>query len=99
MRRLLLFSLLLGGCANAPFNPPEFNKRVIVDTTIDDNIGYTEEGVRIVGQFKRIDGVCYIKVPTITWLYDEYNMCVWGHEFMHCVYDYYHKGAVSTCTR
>ena len=94
MRKLLLFSLLLGGCAEIPFNPPEFNRTVTVVTIINDNLSR-----KAVGRFKRIDGICYIQVPTIRWLYDEYNMCVWGHEFMHCVYGYYHKGAVSTCTK
>ena len=99
MRKLLLFSLLLlSGCATAPFNPSEFNRRVMVDTTIDDNIGYDERDRKIVGQMQRINGVCYIKVPSITWLYDSYTMCIWGHEFMHCVLGTFHtKNDMGTC--
>ena len=89
---------MLNGCATAPLNPPEFNKRVIVDTTINDNIGTDERGRKIVGQAVRINGICYIKVPSILWLYDSYNMCVWGHELMHCVFGTFHtKDDMGTC--
>lgn len=93
-----LIILLCSGCANQPFTPPEFNKQVVVDVTINDSIGYDSEGRRIVGQAKRVGGICYLQLPTITWLYDSYNMCVWGHEFMHCVFGRFHtKDAMGTC--
>ena len=71
---------------------------VIVDTTINDNIPDDKRGREVVGNMERINGICYIQVPTITWLYDSYNMCVWGHEFMHCVLGTYHtEDDMGTC--
>lgn len=94
----ILVALLLTGCANKGFNPPEFNNVVIVEVEINDNIGFDEYDRSVAGQAVRINGICYIQVPTITWLYDSYNMCIWGHEFMHCVFGVYHtKDDMGTC--
>lgn len=96
---LLSLVLLLQGCAApAPFNPPEFNKYVVGVVEIDDNIGFGPNGGKIVGQTSFKKGICSFKLPTIQGVYDSYNMCIWGHEFMHCVLGSFHReDEIDTC--
>lgn len=95
----LALVLLLGGCTTpVPFNPPEFNKYIVGKVEINDNIGYSKNGNIIVGQTSFRKGICSFKLPTILGVYDSYNMCIWGHEFMHCVLGSFHReDEIDTC--
>jgi len=95
---IILITFIFSGCANKPFNPPEFNKYVIAEIEINDNIGYDKHGRKIVGLSIMNKGLGKMKLPTIKDLYDTYNMYIWGHELMHFVFGTFHSDdEASTC--
>lgn len=89
MKSIAALSLLLMGC-NTPIVPTAFNDRIDLRVKIDNNIIF--KGEKADGLAIPAGRDCFLQLPSITYLEDSYNFCIWGKELFHCVYGYYHKG-------
>ena len=91
--KLLIIFLLLSGCAIVPpLKPTQNNKHITATIIINDSIGNDKKGRTILGETWYIDkkGTCIFILPTVRDVYDAKNMCVWGHELLHCVMGSFH---------
>ena len=97
---LIILALLLHGCGSIPFQGSEFNHNVKLYIVIDDDIGKTAKGHTIVGQaYDCQKGDCILFLPSLRWVDDAYNFCVWGHELAHAVFKIFHKAGIpDTCS-
>lgn len=101
---IIIVILLITGCSHAPFYSTEFNSDIRAKIIIDDSIyvnGLDANGKfnkTVVGMAECYKGNCVLHLPTLNWIDDSYNLCVWGHELAHAVHGNWHReGEPDTC--